>query len=148
LTTRIADDPLAGTRRLFRRLAPRTRPDHLPGSPPCRVLVGGSDDAAAVAGIVALALGLGDAVETRLRSGGLVIRVDRNADAGQGDAGRWALAVEIAPSEPVTHPAFVEAVEAVLRGLRGRDLRTVTFWAFADDLPSSCIDRKGPGRRI
>ena len=112
------------------------------------MLVAGSDDAGVVAGIVALSLGLGETVGPRLRSGGLAIGIHRNGDAGQADAGRWALAVEIAPEEAVPHPVYVEAVDAILRGLRSRDLRVVTFWAFADDLPGTAAERKGRGRKI
>ncbi len=101
-----------------------------------------------MARVVELSLGLPEGTHPRLTTGGLAIGVARNADAGHADAGRWALAIEITPTEPVAHAAYVEALAAILRGLRSRELRVVTFWAFADDLPADGSDRKGRGRRI
>lgn len=129
----IADDPLRGSRRLLKRLTARRGPDHLPGEPPCRILVGGDVDAVRLGELVAGSLGT--AAGGELRFGGLAVEVTANAHAGAGDAGRWPLTVELRPVEPVPHAAYVETVTAILRGVWAAELRAAPLCPFADELP-------------
>lgn len=146
-TARIADDPLRGSRRLLRRLGGRRGPDHLPGEAPCRVLVGGAADVAGLRDAVGAALGVAGG-PSPLRIGGLRVEVGRNAHAGAADAGRWPLAVELAPVEPVPRAAYVDAVGALLRGLWAHDLRAVAFCAFVDELPRAPSAGRLPAPRV
>lgn len=129
----IADDPLRGSRRLLKRLTGRRGPDHLPGEEPCRILVGGDVDAVRLWELVAGALGAATGGE--LRFGGLAVEVGSNAHAGAGDTGRWPLAVELRPVEPVPHAAYVETVTAILHGAWAAQLRAAALCPFADELP-------------
>jgi hypothetical protein len=138
----IADDPLRGSRRLFKRLTARRGPDHPPGETPCRVLVSGEVRVDGLRQAVASALGAAAGGDP-IRIGGLAVRVDENAHAEGGDAGRWPLVVELVPVDPVPHAAYVDAVSALLRGLWERELRAVALCPFAEELP-----RPGSARRF